>query len=224
MGRAPLSALVGSLFAVFMFLMAGRDTFVSNQQHDHFETTTETLRQRQLGKGNNKNKNKNYHTSKLSEKFQVAKAKFMEKLTEDYGPENVPHLFQTTTEEGDAVSIARRVFEGTSTSWSRMKRKVAMKILQAQIQEEHQPFVWATGGHSAAAGHGNLFNESYTAILELGSLPIFEAVGMNFSARNYAMGGTSSGMEIASCVKEVFGVDFDVLSWDYGMTTAVSSP
>ena len=23
-------------------------------------------------------------------------------------------------------------------------------------------FVWATGGHSSAAGHGNLFNESYT--------------------------------------------------------------
>jgi hypothetical protein len=27
-------------------------------------------------------------------------------------------------------------------------------------------YIWATGGHSAAAGHGNLYNESYTAYME----------------------------------------------------------
>jgi hypothetical protein len=32
------------------------------------------------------------------------------------------------------------------------------------------------------------------------------------------MGGTSSAPEIAMCVKEVFGTDIDVLSWDTGMT------
>ena len=41
---------------------------------------------------------------------------------------------------------------------------------------------------------------------------------MDLEARNYAMGGTSSGMEISSCVEEIFGMDIDVLSWDYGMT------
>ena len=27
-------------------------------------------------------------------------------------------------------------------------------------------YIWATGGHSAAAGHGNLYNESYTAYMQ----------------------------------------------------------
>ena len=163
-----------------------------------------------------------YQTSSLLEKFQMARAKFMEKLDEDYGSENVRKIFQTKTVAGGTVPVTHDIFNGTSESWSRMRRKVAMKILKAQIQQKPEPFVWATGGHSAAAAHGNLLDESYTAVLEKGSHPIFEAVGLDFTARNYAMGGTSCGMEIASCVKEVFGSDIDVLSWDYGMTTAVS--
>jgi hypothetical protein len=47
---------------------------------------------------------------------------------------------------------------------------------------------------------------------------IFATVGLNFIGRNYAMGGTSSAPEIAMCVKEIFGTDIDVLSWDTGMT------
>lgn len=41
---------------------------------------------------------------------------------------------------------------------------------------------------------------------------------MDLVGRNYAMGGTSSGMEISSCMEEIFGMDIDILSWDYGMT------
>ena len=40
-------------------------------------------------------------------------------------------------------------------SWDRMKRKMMKKILLAHMAsgtEEQVPFVWATGGHSAAAG------------------------------------------------------------------------
>ncbi|GKZ01025.1 hypothetical protein MPSEU_001053900 [Mayamaea pseudoterrestris] len=80
------------------------------------------------------------------------------------------------------------------------------------------PFIWATGGHSAAAGHGNYFNESYTARLEQLLAPVFASMGMRFVGRNYAMGGTSSGLEIGACVDQIFGLDIDMLSWDYGMT------
>jgi hypothetical protein len=58
------------------------------------------------------------------------------------------------------------------------------------IDATYQRYVWATGGHSASAGHGNLYNESYTAFFERGVKPIFEAIGIEFEARNYAMGGT----------------------------------
>ena len=74
-------------------------------------------------------------------------------------------------------------------------------------------YVWATGGHSAAAAHGNVFNESYTAFLERSASQVFNAIGIDFEGRNYAMGGTSSGFEISMCMKEIFGEDYDFLSW-----------
>jgi hypothetical protein len=84
-------------------------------------------------------------------------------------------------------------------------------------------YVWATGGHSAAAGHGNLFNESYTAYMERDLIDVFGSIGLEFEGRNYAMGGTSSGPEISMCFKEVFGQDVDFFSWDYGMTDGKDS-
>ncbi|MGK3748426.1 MAG: hypothetical protein ACI8RD_000718 [Bacillariaceae sp.] len=84
-------------------------------------------------------------------------------------------------------------------------------------------YVWATGGHSAAAGHGNLYNESYTAYMERDLKDIFGSIGLEFEGRNYAMGGTSSGPEISMCFKEVFGQDVDFISWDYGMTDGKDS-
>jgi hypothetical protein len=71
---------------------------------------------------------------------------------------------------------------------------------------------------SAAAGHGNMWRESYTAVMERAVKDMFATVGLNFIGRNYAMGGTGSAPEIAMCAKEVFGTDIDVLSWDTGMT------
>jgi hypothetical protein len=63
-----------------------------------------------------------------------------------------------------------------------------------------------------------MWRESYTAVMERAVKDIFATVGLHFIGRNYAMGGTSSGPEIAMCIKEVFGTDIDVLSWDTGMT------
>jgi hypothetical protein len=79
-------------------------------------------------------------------------------------------------------------------------------------------YVWATGGHSAAAGHGNLFNESYTAFLERDMKDVFRSIGIEFEGRNYAMGGTSSSAEVAMCWEQIFGNDVDFFTWDYGMT------
>jgi hypothetical protein len=81
-----------------------------------------------------------------------------------------------------------------------------------------EKYVWGTGGHSSAAGHGNLYNESYTAFLERDLADVFGTVGIEFIGRNYAMGGTSSGSEIAMCFEQIFGSDVDFFSWDFGMT------
>jgi len=79
-------------------------------------------------------------------------------------------------------------------------------------------YIWATGGHSAAAGHGNLYNETYTSYMEQDLREVFASIGILFEGRNYAMGGTDSATKISMCWKEIFGEDVDFFSWDYGMT------
>ena len=58
------------------------------------------------------------------------------------------------------------------------------------IPSYYARYVWATGGHSAAAAHGNLYNESYTAYMERDVKTVFASIGIDFEGRNYAMGGT----------------------------------
>jgi hypothetical protein len=57
---------------------------------------------------------------------------------------------------------------------------------------------------------------SYTAVLERAVKDAFEAVGLQFIGRNYAMGSSNAAPEIALCIDEIFGTDIDVLVWDFG--------
>jgi hypothetical protein len=43
--------------------------------------------------------------------------------------------------------------------------------------------------NNEAAGHGNIFNETYTAYFGRDVRRIWEAIGIEFEDRNYAMGG-----------------------------------
>jgi hypothetical protein len=163
-------------------------------------------------------------------------------LKVDYGEENYAKIFQVNgTSRGRKAFKSAHVEEGVSIQ--RFKRKLKMKILKMQtaIQAErespkessrrrrldidehpdyYERFVWATGGHSASAGHGNLHNESYTAFMDAAVSDVFGVIGIEFEARNHAMGGTASAPEIALCSEAIFGTDADVISWDYGMTDA----
>ena len=106
-------------------------------------------------------------------------------------------------------------------SLKRLRRRIKIKIIQSQIMmkpSKPTTFVWAVGGHSAAAGHGNLFRNAYANIIEESLKLVFEPIGIRFLGKNYAMGGTKSGPEVAFCMESIFGRDVDILSWDYGMT------
>ncbi|CAJ1962024.1 unnamed protein product [Cylindrotheca closterium] len=86
------------------------------------------------------------------------------------------------------------------------------------IPEFYEKYVFANGGHSNAAGHGNMFNESYTAVFGRDVRPIMEAIGIELIDRNYAMGAMRSFPFMSSCTKEVYGKDVDLLAWNFGMT------
>jgi hypothetical protein len=105
-------------------------------------------------------------------------------------------------------------------SKERLKRRMKIKIIESQIERGQTTFTWTIGGHSAAAGHGNLFRQASAAVIEKSLEGVFDSLGILFRTKNYAMGGTSSGPEVSMCMESIFGQDMDIISWDYGMTDA----
>ena len=61
------------------------------------------------------------------------------------------------------------------------------KLLHAMITNDE--FYYALGGHSAAAGHGNNFQQTY--LMEFAHImePVLHKLGVRLIARNMAMGG-----------------------------------
>mmetsp|Transcript_39931 Transcript_39931/g.96377 ORF Transcript_39931/g.96377 Transcript_39931/m.96377 type:complete len:658 (+) Transcript_39931:231-2204(+) len=99
----------------------------------------------------------------------------------------------------------------TKTSWKGLKRR----LLHAIMTEDS--FIFAMGGHSAAAGHGNHFQQSYTIQVQWILEPIFARLGVKHSSRNFGQGGlgtTQNGLGATS----IYGPDIDMLMWDSGMT------
>jgi len=114
---------------------------------------------------------------------------------------------------------------GLESSWDRMKRKLVIKLLGAFLEQPDgtgtvpNKFVWATGGNSVGAGHGNLYRESYTRVMERTARGMFQAAGLALEGRNYGSSATRSAPETAACVASIFGTDeVDVLAYDFGLT------
>lgn len=147
-----------------------------------------------------------------------SKVEFEKLLDEDYGTYK-DIVF-------NKESILKSFQSPSQVSMERLQRRIMIKILEAQCfiydsscnEGKSVDFNWAVGGHSAAAGHGNLFNQTYTFTLEESVKPIFESLGITFFGKNYAMGGMKSAPESALCMSSLYGPDIDVLSWDFGMT------
>ena len=183
----------------------------------------------------------------LEAKLLAGREEYLQDLRSKYG-EYLDKVFLNDSSKSASTSPTSRGYESLLSAMSlddperqpsrdRMQRKIAMKVLEAarsssagcscadsnDQSQSNGPkttttFVWSVGGHSAAAGHGNLLNETYAAFLEQGAAPVLEKVGIRFISRNYAMGGMISAPEIAMCSEAIFGMDTDVISWDYALT------
>jgi hypothetical protein len=131
--------------------------------------------------------------------------------------ESVLTYFKTPS---DAISSTKNVSPQMDRSRERLKRRMKIKIIESQLisSDTTTNFTWVIGGHSAAAGHGNLLRQAYANIIEQSLRGVFGSLGIQFYAKNYAMGGTKSAPEVALCMESVFGRDLDIISWDYGMT------
>eukprot|EP00542_Grammatophora_oceanica_P014979 CAMPEP_0194035874 /NCGR_PEP_ID=MMETSP0009_2-20130614/8291_1 /TAXON_ID=210454 /ORGANISM="Grammatophora oceanica, Strain CCMP 410" /LENGTH=710 /DNA_ID=CAMNT_0038677425 /DNA_START=42 /DNA_END=2177 /DNA_ORIENTATION=+ len=95
-----------------------------------------------------------------------------------------------------------------------------LKIVLPDVKSTYDSVVWGSGGHSAAASHGNLLHESYPEYMERMAKDVFKSVGLDLIGRNYAMGGMNTAPEVALCLESKMGLDADIISWDSGMTEA----
>lgn len=143
-----------------------------------------------------------------------------------------------TNDDEGTHSWGMRAADLDGPSRDRMKRKMKIKVLKMMasvqaternvqgcdcvgktgsiddsgvdeaIPDFYEKYVFANGGHSNAAGHGNMFSESYTAVFGRDVRPIWEAIGIEMIDRNHAMGamryGQVTSLDISTEISNIF--------------------
>lgn len=122
-------------------------------------------------------------------------------------------------------TLLHRIFQCSDASREKLTRRLMLKVLEVEMAGTNNPvkFTWVTAGDSSAAGHGNMYSQSYTNILEEMMKPVFDSVGITFIARNHAMAGIGSAPELSLCMESIYGTDVDMLMWDFGRAERLSS-
>ena len=120
--------------------------------------------------------------------------------------------------EAEEGPMAARAFL-TKTARGSLRRRMLSAFVAAQSRDDpHEvSFVLSTGGHSAAAAHGNFAEESYTHVLGDFLCRPFGEMGVRFVARDRAM-GAHGGCPSCFAMEAMYGADADVVLWDFGMT------
>jgi len=143
----------------------------------------------------------------------------MKAIMEEYGePTDGPsELFHTEKYESiQGINLAKEHCKDqagctTVKSYENLQRR----LLHAVMTEDS--FIFAMSGHSAAAGHGNHFQQSYTLQVQWILEGVFSRLGVKHQARNIAMGGLGT-LQTGIATKQLMGHDVDILMWDSGMT------
>lgn len=89
------------------------------------------------------------------------------------------------------------------------------RLLHAMMTNDQFTIVMA--GHSAAAGHGNHFRQSYTHQMHRILAPIFARLGVKLITRNMSQGGLGT-IHHTLGFKDMYGDEIDLVLWDSGMT------
>jgi hypothetical protein len=162
---------------------------------------------------------------------------FERTLKVDYGADTFESMFRM----GRAESVGRHLFGSldnisSHTALIGARRKIMTKLVQSVLRpvpHSHAnatraqdyseimrmiPLVWATGGNSVAAGHGNLYHESYTSVLDKAMADAWAQIGVRWIARSYASSAAQSAPEAALCSQALYGTDVDILVWDFSLT------
>jgi hypothetical protein len=84
-----------------------------------------------------------------------------------------------------------------------------------QAMSTRSEFTVVLGGHSAAAGHGNHFKQSYLMQFHKVLEPIFHQLSVKLISRNQAQGGLGT-VQSSLGFSSIYGSDIDLMLWDSG--------
>lgn len=162
------------------------------------------------------------YLSKFLPEAQALVKRAMEAILAEYGHGPLDEPDKTFAERADMFDItmtdlpdskeANGVNKGgqlPSKSFAGLVRRVLHSIVTEDT------FVFVMGGHSAAAGHGNHFQQSYTLQFQKVMEPVFARLGVQCTARNIGMGGLGTSQN-ALAAGDLYGHDMDILMWDSG--------
>jgi hypothetical protein len=90
---------------------------------------------------------------------------------------------------------------------------LVLRLVQAILQQSE--FTVVLGGHSAAAGHGNHFKQSYLMQFHKVMAPVFRQLGVTLVSRNQAQGGLGT-VQSSLGFSSIYGSDIDLMLWDSG--------
>lgn len=118
-------------------------------------------------------------------------------------------------------TAARAILErGMSTFAGESQKDIehtACRIRDAK--QNNRPFKFAFGGYSVTVGRGNFFSQSFPLVMERILRRPFQVLGVELQVRNAAIGGVPS-FPYGWCMENFWGLDADVVSWDYAMNEA----
>jgi hypothetical protein len=142
-----------------------------------------------------------------------------EERTEMFTPETFENLAATS---GYVITKPewRKDATGDRGGWTTPETMQSLKKSLVHAIMTEDSWVLSLGGHSAAAGHGNHFEQSEA--LQVGWIlePLFARLGVRHESRNFANGGLGT-IQHAFASASVYGPAIDMLWWDSGKCVCV---
>ncbi len=117
--------------------------------------------------------------------------------------------------DDDSVTEDREYLESGGWTTKKSFDGLSRRLIHAMMTNDS--FTIVLGGHSAAAGHGNHFKQSYMMQMYKVLNPVFERVGVKLIVRNLAQGGLGT-LQHTLGSKDIYGDEIDMIVWDSSMT------
>ena len=121
----------------------------------------------------------------------------------------------SATSPPDPFATKRQAKDTGGWTTKRSERGLERRLLHAMMTSD--TFTVVMGGHSASAGEGNHFRQSYMMQFHQIMAPIFARLGVKLITRNFGMGGLGT-LHNALGSGSIYGNEVDLLLWDSGMT------